>query len=104
MKIQMHNERSNAIGLDRDLELIGGGWGGFKWKKWKKWQKGVEKLNISVCMIMWKSHMTMRNGPEGIFAAKYEMLQEGVTCCYCIFYFAQSCKIVGSRAKWLFYY
>ena len=47
MKIQMHNERSNAIGLDRDLELIGGGWGGFKWKKWKKWQKGVEKLNIS---------------------------------------------------------
>ena len=22
MKIQMHNERSNAIGLDRDLEVI----------------------------------------------------------------------------------
>ena len=28
MMIQMHNERSNAIGLDWDLSLFGGSWSG----------------------------------------------------------------------------
>ena len=41
----MHNERSNAIGLDQLWSWFGGGWGGFKGKKW---QKGVKKLNIFI--------------------------------------------------------
>ena len=39
MMIQMHNERSNAIGLDWDLSWFGGSWSGKIRRKWNKWQK-----------------------------------------------------------------
>ena len=44
MKIQMHNERSNAIGLDRDLELI------WRWLKWiqKKEMKEMTKMSLEI--------------------------------------------------------
>ena len=68
-------------------------------------------------------HMTMRNWLEGgfvlqakenfkadfawsceNFSQSCERLQEDVNCCYCIFYFAQSCEIAWALAKWSFYY
>ena len=38
------------------------------------------------------------------FVQPCKMLQEDVNCYCCIFYFAQSCEIAWSLAKWPFYY
>ena len=70
MKIQMHNEISNAIGLDRDLEFdlevveVDS-----KERNWRNDKKELKNYVFPFRMIMRKFHTIMRNGPKGICVA-----------------------------------
>ena len=70
MKIQMHNEISNAIGLDRDLEFdlevveVDS-----KERNWRNDKKELKNYVFPFRMIMRKFRTIMRNGPEGIYVA-----------------------------------
>ena len=51
MMIQMHNEISNVIGLDRDLELI---WRWLKWNQEKEMEEMVKKVEKSSIVISYE--------------------------------------------------
>ena len=121
MKIQMHDEISNAIGLDRELEVIEVD------SKERNDKKELKNYIFPFCMIIRKFRTVMQNGPEDIFLLqlkgksqswfrmtmrKFHMIMRKFCTtmrnalgmqnwCWCIFHFAQSCEIVGARAKLL---
>ena len=55
MMIQMDNERSNAIGLDRDLKVVE------VWSRERNGRNDKRKLKNKIFPF----RMTMQNGPEG---------------------------------------
>ena len=70
MKIQMHNEISNAIGLDRDLEFdLDMVEVDSKERNWRNDKKELKNYVFPFRMIMRKFHTIMRNGPKGICVA-----------------------------------
>ena len=121
MKIQMHDEISNAIGLDRELEVIEVD------SKERNDKKELKNYIFPFCMIIRKFRTVMQNGPEDIFLLQlkgksqswFRMTMRNFRIimwnfhtiirnalgmqnwCWCIFHFAQSCEIVGARAKLL---
>ena len=67
MMIQMHNERSNEIGLDRDLELI------WRWLKWNQ-EKEIEEMTKR----SWKTMFFNFAWTCEKFAQSCEMDQRGI--------------------------
>ena len=61
----MHNERRNAIGLDRDLEVIEVD---SKERNGRNVKKELKNYVFPFRIIMRKFRTIMRNGPKGIFA------------------------------------
>ena len=64
MMIQMHNERSKAIGLDRDLEVVEVQSREINGENGKK---ELKNQVFSFRMNMRKIHTIVRNGPESNF-------------------------------------
>ena len=66
----MHNEISNAIGLDRDLEFdLDMVEVDSKERNWRNDKKELKNYVFPFRMIMRKFRTIMRNGPEGIYVA-----------------------------------
>ena len=121
MMIQIHNERSNVIGLDRSLELNWRWWGWIKNEEWEKLQRGVGKACFSISHDHAKfSHSHAKWNRVGLAAAhKGNVKSDFAWPCEI---FAQSCetlqqdenavdgfstshhhaKLLGARAKMYF--
>ena len=68
MMIQMHNERSNAIGLDRDLEVIEVE---SRERNERNCKEELKKHVFRFRMTMRNFHIVMRNEIEWVLAVAY---------------------------------
>ena len=111
MMIQMHNERSNAISLDWDLEVVEVK---SKWRNERNCKKELKNHVFQFRMNIRKIRTVVQNEIEWALAAahhgkienRYHTVMRNAprrqNSCWCVLHFAQSCELLGAHAKLYF--